>query len=67
MAAVCVLLPIGYTISVGPILWLESRGRLQGPVLKFAVLYTAPYNWACDHMPDRMRPAVEAFEHFWAI
>jgi hypothetical protein len=59
------LLPFFYLLSIGLLIRMESRGQLEEPMLESAVAWSVPYNWACDHLPDAMRPAVEKFEGLW--
>jgi len=61
-AAGCLLLPVLYVLSIGVLIRLESLGNLREPLLDAAIIYAAPYNWVCDHLPERFKPVVQAFE-----
>jgi hypothetical protein len=64
LVAVLVLLPMLYVLSVGPVAWMITGGRID-PSWKPAVdvAYT-PLEWVAEHVPV-VGPAIQGYVELW--
>lgn len=65
IAAFLLLLPAQYLLSVGPMVWLRSRGYLPSGSDNVLERVYAPAEWACDvysPLGDAMNAYVQACE-----
>jgi hypothetical protein len=54
---VCVaMLPVGYVLSAGPMVWLHDRQHLPQSGAELVEVVYAPLGWACSHSTWFERP-----------
>lgn len=50
VAIVCIILPIAYVLSVGPVVWLRQSGYVAPAICEVIELPYWPLAWLRDHL-----------------
>jgi hypothetical protein len=61
IAALLILLPVLYLLSMWPLLWLFSRDMIPNWSRQVLSVYIIPINYACERAPKPVQEAVTEF------
>lgn len=65
LAACVILLPVFYVLSLGPIVWLQSREMFPQALMESLVIYVTPFEWAYMTAPAWLQGLLVGYVNIW--
>jgi len=65
LTAALIGLPVLYVLSMGPLIWLNSRDLIDPALERPFVIYIAPFQWGYVFGPDWVASMLEAYADLW--
>jgi hypothetical protein len=65
IVGVIVMLPLLYALSIGPAVWLATRGMMSPAVLVVSDSFYRPLGWVIQHSPKPIQNAWVVYDSLW--
>jgi hypothetical protein len=65
IVGVVVMPPLLYALSIGPVVWLNSRGMMSPAALEVNNSFYRPLGWVIQHSPKPVEDAFLSYGRLW--